>query len=396
MISVMQAQNAITTTITKGKEVTLSISESLGCVLAENLICPIDLPPFHQSGVDGYAFRYEDYKNDNPITIIGESSAGKSFSGEIGAMQAVRIFTGAEVPVGADTIVMQEKVTVAADILQINDEQIVSGANVRPQGSHIKKHDSALTRGKVINAGTISFLASMGFACVKVYAKPRVSIIITGDELQQPGESLSAGQVYESNSVCLCAALQSMGITDVNVLYAADEESATRASFLQAVTDADFVLFTGGISVGDYDFVGKVLIEENVKKVFYKVKQRPGKPLFFGERDGVYIFGLPGNPASVLTCFYEYVYPALRMNMGDMAPFLQSITLPVSEHINTAKGLTFFLKAYTDYRTAFPLDGQPSYMMRSFAYANCLIVVPENTERINAGEMVEVHLLPHP
>lgn len=394
MISVMQAQDAITTTIIKGKEVTLSISESLGCVLAENIVCPLDLPPFPQSGVDGYAFRYKDCKDDTPITIIGESSAGKSFSGDIGVMQAVRIFTGAEVPVGADTIVMQEKVTVAGNILQINDDQIINGANVRPQGSHIKKNDSALTRGKVINAGTVSFLASMGFSEVKVHAKPRVTIIITGDELLPPGEPLGSGQVYESNSACLCAALQSMGITDINVLYAGDEEAATRASFQQAVTDADFILFTGGISVGDYDFVGKVLSEEKVRKVFYKVKQRPGKPLFFGERDGIYIFGLPGNPASVLTCFYEYAYPALRMYLGYMAPFLQSITLPISEQINTAKGLTFFLKGYTDYKTAFPLDGQPSYMMRSFAYANCLIVVPEDTERINAGETVTVHLLP--
>ncbi|MBI3258502.1 MAG: molybdopterin molybdotransferase MoeA [Ignavibacteriae bacterium] len=395
MISVMQTRNAIIASITKGREVSLSLSESLGCVVAEKILCPLDLPPFRQSGVDGYAFRYEDFKEDEQINIIGESSAGKSYQGEIGLRQAVRIFTGAEVPDGADTVVMQEKVNVGGNILEIRDEQITCGANIRLIGSHIKKNDSALARGKVIIAGTIGFLASMGFTHVKVCAKPRVVIIITGNELQKPGESLGSGQVYESNSVCLSAALRSMGITDVNIVYAADEESATRSAFQQAITSADFILFSGGISVGDYDFVGKVLEEEKVKKIFYKVKQRPGKPLFFGERDGIYIFGLPGNPASVLTCFYEYVYPALRMNMGYIAPFLQSISLPLAEQINTVKGLTYFLKAYTDYRTAFPLDGQPSYIMRSFAHANCLIVVPEDVEKLDEGELVEVHLLPY-
>lgn len=394
MISVSQAQEAIITAITTGNEATVSLTGALGCVAAEDMYCPMDAPPFNQSGVDGYAFRLDNYKEDHRIHITGESSAGKSYLKELEPNQAVRIFTGAEVPVGADTIVMQEKTDVHTDLLIIHDEKIAYGANVRERGSHCKKGDLALMRGNVINAGTIGFLASIGIPEVKVFFKPSIAIIITGSELKQPGEVLGSGQVYESNSACLCAALQGMGINDVKVFYAADDESVTRAVFREALATADIVLFTGGISVGDYDYVGKVLREEYVSEIFYKVKQRPGKPLFFGKKDGHTIFGLPGNPASVLTCFYEYVYPAIRTTMGYTNPFLQSIRVPLKHQVNTIKGLTFFLKANTDYRTVTPLDGQPSYMMRSFASANCFIVVPEDVEQIDVGRLVDVNLLP--
>ncbi len=394
MISVSQAQDAIIESITTGTETTVSLTESLGCVAVEDIYCPIDAPPFNQSGVDGYAFRLDNYKEGHHIHIAGESSAGKSYVKKLVPNQAVRIFTGAEVPDGADTVVMQEKISIHGDLLIIHDEKIAHGANVRERGSHSKKGDLALPRGSVINAGTIGFLASIGISKVKVFSKPSIVIIITGNELRQPGETLSSGQVYECNSACLCSALQGMGISEVKVFYAADDESATRTVFREALSIADIVLFTGGISVGDYDYVGKVLREENVNEIFYKVKQRPGKPLFFGKKDGHIIFGLPGNPASVLTCFYEYVYPAIRSTMGYTNPLLQSIRVPLTHQVNTVNGLTFFLKANTDYSSVTSLDGQPSYMMRSFAAANCFIVVPEDTERINAGEVVEVHLLP--
>jgi molybdopterin molybdotransferase len=394
MISVYQAQQAIISSVTSSAECTVSLVDSLGYVIAKDIECPIDVPPFRQSGVDGYAFRFDDFKNGETIHIIGESSAGASYREQLDHNQTVRIFTGAEVPNMADTVVMQEKVTIEGDFLTIQDEKIVRGANVRPKGSHISIGEIAVTQGCVINAGTIGFLASMGIGEICVHSKPRIAIIITGNELRQSGEQLRTGQIYESNSVCLSAALHEIGITDVSIFYASDSESSIRAAFHAAVRNADILLFTGGISVGDYDFVGKVLRNENVCEVFYKVKQRPGKPLFYGVRDDKYIFGLPGNPASVLTCFYEYVLPALRTMMGYFNPFLQSLQLPLSQSLSSIKGLTFFLKATTDYVSVTPLGGQPSYMMRSFTEANCFIVVPEAIEQLDAGQIVEVHLLP--
>ncbi|MBS1537357.1 MAG: molybdopterin molybdotransferase MoeA [Bacteroidetes bacterium] len=395
MISVQKAQEAVIEAMNLGNEINLPVAESLGYVVAQVVYSPLALPPFRQSGVDGYAFRFEDYKNGEEIQVIGESSAGKSFLRQIEHNQAVRIFTGAEVPDGADTVVMQEKVTREGKALFINDQAITFAANVRPKGSHINSGDVALTRGSVITAGTIGFLASMGIREISVFSKPRVAIIITGNELRQAGEQLESGQIYESNAVCLQAALQAMRIKPTEILFAPDDEESIRSAFRRATTQADCVLITGGISVGDYDFVGKILREEQVSEIFYKVKQRPGKPLFVGKFGNVSVFALPGNPASVLTCFYEYALPALRTVMGYPSPFLQSLQLPLNRTITTIKGLTFFLKAATDFQTVTSLDGQPSYIMRSFSEANCFIVVPEDTVQIEAGEIVEVHLLPN-
>jgi molybdopterin molybdotransferase len=393
MISVNEAQSRIINTVSISKQVTLGVPKSVRYVLSKSIFSPLDLPPFDQSAMDGYAILTDDYLDGKHIAVVGESSAGKNFSGKIKSGQAVRIFTGAEIPAGTNAVVMQEKVSVNRNEITIVDENFRRGQNIRKRGSQIKKNESALRKGMVLTPAGVGFLSSMGLVTVSVYRQPSVAVIVTGNELQKPGTNLSAGKIFESNALTIASALKKEGIENINIFYAADNENKTRMEFLKAMKVSDFILFTGGISVGDYDFVGPVLKKEKVKEVFYKVKQKPGKPLYFGTKNKKYIFGLPGNPASVLTCFYVYVIPAIRKFSGYDYCHLPSIQIPLAERVQKKKGLTHFLKAVTDFKTVKILEGQESYMMRSYAEANCIVCLSEDDEIVEAGKKVDVHLL---
>ena len=393
MISVDHAQKLIIETVKVSGEIRLDLSQATGHVLSKNIRSPLDLPPFNQSAMDGYAIISDDFINKKSSTISGESSAGKNFKGRLRLGEAVRIFTGAEIPKGANAVVMQEKVSLDGNKIFIADENFSPGQNIRRQGSQIKKKEIALEKGTVLTPAGIGFVASMGMKTVPVYRKPSVAIVVTGNELQLPGKKLSPGKIYESNAITLSSALMKEGIHDIKIIRVGDDETKTRNAFLIAMKSADFILFSGGISVGDYDFVGTVLKKEKVKEVFYKVKQKPGKPLYFGTKNKKYIFGLPGNPASVLTCFYEYVVPAIRKFSGNSHCFLPSLRLPLSQRIQKKKGLTHFLKAVTDFKTVTPLPGQESYIMRTYAEANCLVCIQENDEVLEARVNVEVHII---
>lgn len=394
MISVQEAQQAVCQHAhTVGKEC-IPLRKAFGSVLANNIVAPVDLPPFHQSAMDGYAVRYNDVRNDVPVRVIGESVAGKSFNGKVAKGEAVRIFTGAEVPQGADTVIMQEHVDVNAGVLSIGSDAIQQGANIRNKASHIAKKSLAVSKSTCITESVAGFIGSMGISQIDVFRKPAVTIIVTGSELQQPGTTLQPGKIFESNSLALQGALRACGVDTCTVLRVKDNIAATRRAVQNALESADIVLCTGGISVGDYDYVGTALQQERVRKVFYKVKQKPGKPLFFGVKGKKLVFGLPGNPASVLTCFYEYVYPALRISMGHDVPFLPTMQLPLVTPYSKKSGLTHFTKAVTDFTSVTILGGQESYIMRSYAQANCLAVIPEGTEHMQNGDIVTVHLLP--
>lgn len=394
MITITEAKQAVVKNTLKGKHQWKRLTDSRGCVTAADVLSPMAHPTFNNSAMDGYAIRFEDFQNKIPITIIGESSAGKSFLRKIKSGEAVRIFTGAEVPAGTDTVVMQEKVEAEKGKLIINDHALTKGLNVRGKSTQILKGEVAIKKGTLITAGMIGFLASIGIDKIKVAEKPVVSIIVTGNELVVAGKKLKRGEIYESNSACLLAALQQGGITNAKVYRIKDDLKKTEATFKQALSKSDFIIFTGGISVGDYDFVGRVLKQQKVKTIFYKVKQRPGKPLYFGVKNKKLVFALPGNPASVLSCFYQYVFPAINKFQGSENLFLPAINLPLSKAIHKIWSLGFFLKAKTDLKTVTPLEGQLSYIMRSFAEANCMIYVSEGIEHVDAGSMVEVHLLP--
>jgi molybdopterin molybdotransferase len=271
------------------------------------------------------------------------------------------------------------------------DEKLQAGNNVRPKGSEIKTAMLALEKYSSLSPAAIGFLAGIGIADVNVFPNPSISIIITGNELQSPGKTLRHGQVYESNSFALKAVLQQLHINKFDDQYATDEPRTVTAILKTALQKSDLVLLTGGISVGDYDFVLQAANECGVETLFHKVKQRPGKPLYFGKKEKKIVFGLPGNPSSVLTCFYQYVMPALE-KMSRKKNFLQVMQTCLSKSYQKATGLTHFLKGFYDGNSATPFDAQESYRLSSFAKANCLIQINEDEAECRAGELVDIHL----
>ena len=393
MISVSEAKKIINENVSSLQSVTLSLRDSVGLILAEGVYATIDIPAFPQSSMDGYAFSFNGWKQYKKLKIAGEVAAGNNETFTLSPENAVRIFTGAAVPAGADTVIMQEKTKTQNGELIIEDENLPVGNSVRPKGSEIKSGALALTKENVLSPAAIGFLAGIGITEVKVYPNPVVSIIITGNELQQPGKSLEHGQVYESNSFALKAVLQQLHIGNIQILYASDKPEIVTGTLQKALQESDVVLLTGGISAGDYDFVLQAATECGVEKLFHKIKQRPGKPLYFGKKDNKLVFGLPGNPSSVLTCFYQYVIPALE-KLSKRKIGLQSLRVPLAKSFQKNIGLTHFLKGSYDGKSAIPLDAQESYRLSSFSRANCLIQIDEELTSLKEGELVDVYLLP--
>ncbi|TAL49288.1 MAG: molybdopterin molybdenumtransferase MoeA [Chitinophagaceae bacterium] len=393
MISVSEAKKIISDNVSALLPANLPLQQAAGLTLAEDVYATTDIPAFPQSSMDGYAFSFNDWKQNKKLKITGEVAAGSNEAFTLNPGNAVRIFTGAAVPAGADTVIMQEKIKTVNGELIIEDEYIQVGNSVRPKGSEIKAGALALEKGTDLTPAAIGFLAGIGITDVKAYPNPSISIIITGNELQQPGKPLQHGQVYESNSFALKAILQQLHINNVEVNYATDKPEIVTDTLKKALQQSDVVLLTGGISVGDYDFVLQASNECGVEKLFHKVKQRPGKPLYFGNKENKLVFGLPGNPSSVLTCFYQYVIPALE-KLSSRKPVLQTIQAPLSKPFQKAAGLTHFLKGSYNGKTVTPLDAQESYRLSSFATANCLIQIDEGVTACKEGELVAVYLLP--
>ena len=251
----------------------------------------------------------------------------------------------------------------------------------------------ALSQGHSLNAASIGFLAGMGISSVKVYPKPRVAIIVTGNELQVPGKPLEYGQVYDSNSLALKACFSQLHINDVDIFTCGDDMFKLQSILEKALQTADLILMTGGVSVGDYDFTLDAFESCGVKQVFHKIKQKPGKPMLFGTKDERAVFGLPGNPASVLTCFYEYVIPAIGRMMHSPKS-IESKQVPLEHDHQKPAGLTHFLKGLYNGQTVSLKTGQESYKLSSFASANCLAVFPEGETIFSKGQLIDIHLLP--
>jgi len=398
MISVTEAKTIINNNTVSLPPAECLLDMAAGKILAEDVYATIDIPAFPQSSMDGYAFAYNDWRQNKKLLLEGEIAAGKNEKNTLTAGKAIRIFTGAPVPPGADTVIMQEKViiNIAANgtkELLIEDEAIQQGNSVRPKGSEIKKDDLALEKGTVLTPAAIGFLAGIGVTTVKTFPNPSISIIITGNELQQAGKPLEYGQVYESNSFTLTAALQHLHIEGIKIYKAVDDLKTVTDVLAAALQQSDIVLLTGGISAGDYDFVLQAAENCGVQKLFHKIKQRPGKPLYFGTKETKLVFGLPGNPSSVLTCFYEYVLAAIEI-LTCRKVSLQSIHAPLLKPFRKSAVLTHFLKGSYNGTTVDILDAQESYRLSSFARANCFVKINEDVMECAAGEMMEVHLLP--
>jgi len=391
MISVNEAKKILNDHCTALKPVTIPLQAATGLILAENVFSKMDVPSFNQSAMDGYAVRFDEINKD--LKIQCTIQAGLASDIKLSEGNAARIFTGAALPAGSDTVVMQEKVLIKDGQLIIQDEFLKKGSNVRLKGSEIKKDELALHEGTILTPAAIGFLATIGIQQISVYPSPKVTIVITGNELKLPGEILEPGQIYESNSFALKAALHQLHINDVFIFYVKDNETETKKIIEMALTNCDLLLITGGVSVGDFDFVPSALEQCGVTKLFHKIKQKPGKPLYAGFRQNQMIVGLPGNPSSVLACFYEYVSIILQIMMNRNTNILSKIFLPITHLYNKKSGLTHFLKAICTEKNVKILNAQESYRLSSFATANCLVCLEENKTEILPGELVEVHLL---
>ena len=393
MISTTEAKAMIRKNIQPLGVRQLPLIKAAGSTLAEDVYAAMDIPPFPQSSMDGYAFLFEAWDRSKELFLKGERAAGDSNPLDMGRQNAVRIFTGAAVPPGADTVIMQEKTRTENGKLIIVGEAVHQGDHVRGKGSEIKAGARALSKGTPLTPAAVGFLAGIGIADVCVYPYPSVSLVITGNELQQPGTEAEYGKVYDSNSFALQAALHQLHIRNVSIQQVPDDLVALTLALQEALDRSDFVLLTGGVSVGDYDFVPEAARRSGVQTLFHKIRQRPGKPLYFGTKDEKTVFGLPGNPASVLTCFYMYVVPALeRLTNIDFG--LRTLEAPLAKPFRKATNLTHYLKGHYNGTEVLPLGAQESYRMHSFAQANCLIEIAEEAKECSAGSIVTVHLLP--
>lgn len=388
MISVAEAKKIIDQHIDTLPSIIKKMEEVVGDVLADDIFSPVQVPSFYQSSMDGYAIRLRDI--DKKLGIEDELPAGSSKLLELSENACIKVFTGGPIPVGADIVIKKEWVQVTDNCIQINAGSVELGANIRLPGSDIKKGVLALKKGTVITPMHIGYLASMGITALKVTRKPRVGIIITGNELVQPGNELLPGQVYESNSFALKACLQKQLIQTINLYHVKDNLEATQQTIATALLENDMVLITGGVSVGEYDFVAGACIQQGVQKLFHGVKQKPGKPLFFGKKGTVLVFGLPGNPSSVLSCYQQYVLPSLHTLTGrtQLDNSYATLELPFEKK----SLLTLFLKGYYESGTVQILPAQASYQLSAFVTANCWVELAEEIHYFAKDQLVKIHL----
>lgn len=389
MISVQEALSIIKKHQYTAEAIERPLKDCLGYTLAKDVYSLIDMPPFRQSAMDGYAVRLH---NDNSYSLVGEVKAGDAAKYALNKGETVRIFTGAEVPDTANVVIMQEKVERMENEISVLETPKLN-QNIRPKGEQIKKGELALPANTVLNPSSISFLTSLGIHSVQVYPKPKVAIVVTGSELIAAGMPYMQGKIYESNSILLATTLQHENILDYSIHTVKDNYPDTETLLNEVINSNDFVLVSGGISVGDYDFVGKALKALNTQELFYKIKQKPGKPLFFGKNKNTYVFALPGNPASALTCFYMYALPMLRYYSKHKEPHLVWTTKKLT-HVYNVKGIRAqFLKANYSNESVKILDYQSSAMIHGFNNANCLLFINENTQKIEKNTIIDVILL---
>jgi len=379
----------------------VAAASALGHVLAENLEANEPFPRFDNTAMDGFAIRSADTAGRTAVDPARLEVVDSVFAGEVGKRrirrnEACRIMTGAPIPPGADAVAAKEVVSLEGNRILI-DHEIKKGRHVRRQGEEARRGDVIIRQGATVDAGVTACIASLGCARVRVYRKPTVAVIATGDETIAPGRRLRPGQIYDSNSYMLTAALRQMGMAPVRVRHIGDRPSALQSATAAALRAADVLVVTGGISVGDRDYLREVLGRQRVKEVFWRVKQKPGKPLYFGARGRRVVFGLPGNPAAVFTCFYAYVYPALRRMAGHGDTRLPVWRLPLAASVKQDPVRWRILKAKTitgDRPAVRPLSRQASHMISALVETDRLIVIPPGDGRIDAGTVVTTWSLP--
>lgn len=385
MISVAEARAALFDLVAPlpGEEVPLI--DAAGRVLARPVQAQRDQPPFAASSMDGYAVKAAEVERDAMFKVIGEAAAGHAFAGKVGAGQAVRIFTGAPVPAGADFVVIQEDVGRAGDLITIVEDPGPKD-NIRPAGCDFAA-GTEISAPRLLTPQDVALLASMNIDRVPVTRKPVVAILANGDELVMPGERPGPDQIIASNSFGLKAMLEQLGATARMLPIARDTLSSLRMAF-ELAEGADLIVSIGGASVGDHDLVGQAAADLGMARSFYKVAMRPGKPLMAGRLNGAAMVGLPGNPVSAMVCGHIFLAPMVRamLGLGTTLPNLRSVRLTGDLGANGPR--EHYMRAVVDGDRLHAFDNQDSSLLTVLSQANALLVRPPNDPPIRSGAMV--------
>jgi molybdopterin molybdotransferase len=383
--------------------VRVPIRSALGRVLAEDVVSPVNVPAHRNSAMDGWAMRAEDLDSgaETTLTEIGASFAGQPFGGVVGKGQCVRIFTGGVVPEGADTVVMQEKAKAAGKSITFAPGQ-KKGQSVRHPGEDLKQGAVAAAKGRLVRPAELGVIASLGVGELVVYRRLRVAFFSTGDELRSIGTQLEEGQIYDSNRYTIFGMLERLGCEVMDMGVVRDDPALLEQTFRAASANADVVITSGGVSVGEADFV-KQLMDKLGEVVFWKIAMKPGRPLAYGKLDskigGAHFFGLPGNPVSVMVTFYQFVRDALLVLQGvDPVPALPMLKATCTSSIKKAPGRTEFQRGILSAGssgswTVRTTGEQGSGILKSMSDANCFIILGDQVGNVEAGAIVDVQVL---
>lgn len=373
----------------------VNLRSALGRSLYEDVHSTLDVPGHTNSAMDGYAIRGEDIppEGTRPFQLIGTAWAGRPFGGPVSTEQCVRIMTGAPLPEGSNTVVIQEQVQVDGDLVRIAAGH-TAGQNVRKAGEDIPKGHIVLETGRRLLPADLGLLASLGIGEVKVHRKLRVAFFSTGDELCSLGEELGPGCVYDSNRYTLFGMLQRLGAEPIDMGVIRDRRKDTYDAFEEAAKCADVILTSGGVSVGEADYV-KECLDELGQITFWKVAMKPGRPLAFGRIKDAWFFGLPGNPVSVMVTFYIFVQPALRKLMGEANAAPLYVQARCASKLRKKAGRTEFQRGILSRSdsgdfTVEKTGAQGSGILTSMSQANCFIILPLESESLEPGASVEV------
>ncbi len=395
LIPVADARRLIVEALTSGGVETVALSEALGRVLRADAVAAVSHPPADVSAMDGYAVRAGDLTAaGQSLTVVGESAAGHPWAGLVGQGQAVRIFTGAHMPAGADAIVIQEDTTAAPGAVTIL-ELPVKGRHVRKAGQDFATGDAMLKTPQRLSARDIGLLAAMNLPRVSVARRPRIGVLSTGDEIVMPGESVGPGQIVSANGPGLCAFVRHYGGEDMALGVVRDDMSALRAA-ITAAGPLDLLVTSGGVSVGEHDLMGKLMAEAELS--FHKIAMRPGKPLLFGRVGKLPVLGLPGNPVSAMICAALFLKPAMERLMGLPGDAPRTVAAVLGTDMKANDGREDYVRASlnpdpTGALVATPFPRQDSGMISALARAGGLVIRPPHAPEAKAGERCCVLLL---